>query len=99
MVDQYASDIADLEPEERVSRNDEIELPFLQLISVYVGAIRCGVLGVDHAVAPLARFGRLGVTYDAVVRRLVDVMKDEGLYNRDAETVIAVSCDALKAVS
>lgn len=77
----------------------EAEILFLQLVAVFVGAIRCGVLDSDHAKEPLAHCGRFGATYDAIVRKLVDVLRDEGIYNRDPDTVIAVSTVALESVS
>jgi 23S rRNA C2498 (ribose-2'-O)-methylase RlmM len=75
------------------------EIQFLQLVAVFVGAIRCGVLDSDHAKEPLAHCGRFGATYDAVVKKLVDVLRDEGIYNRDSDTVVAISVEALQAVS
>ena len=68
-------------------------------MSVFVGAIRCGVLDVDHAKEPLAHFGRFGSTYDAVVRKLVDVLRDEGIYNKESVTVQHVAMASLRAVS
>ena len=75
------------------------EIQFLQLVAVFVGAIRCGALDSDHAKEALAHTGRFGPTYDAVVKKLVDVLRDEGIYNRDSDTVVAISKDALQAVS
>jgi cohesin complex subunit SA-1/2 len=75
------------------------EILFLQLVAVFVGAIRCGVLDTDHAKEPLAHCGRFGATYDAIARKLVDVLRDEGIYNRESDTVVAVSTEALSAVS
>jgi cohesin complex subunit SA-1/2 len=75
------------------------EFLFLQLVSVFVGAIRCGVLEVDHAREPLAHYGRFSPTYDAVVKRLVDVLRDEGIYNKEADTVQHVAGASLKTVS
>jgi cohesin complex subunit SA-1/2 len=75
------------------------EIQFLQLVAVFVGAIRCGVLDSDHAKEPLAHCGRFGATYDAVVKKLVDVLRDEGIYNRDSTIVVAISTEALQTVS
>ena len=72
---------------------------FLQLTSIFVGAIRCGVLDVDHAKEPLAHYGRIGPIFDAVARKLVDVLKDEGIYNQEATTVQHVASSALQTVS
>jgi len=67
-------------------------------VAVFVGAIRCGVLDSDHCQEPLGHCGRFGATYDAVVKKLVDVLRDEGIYNRESDTVVAISVNALKAV-
>jgi len=75
------------------------EMVFLQLTSVFVGAIRCGVLDVEHAKEPLTHYGRIGVTFDAVARKLVDVLRDEGIYNEEATTVQHVASSALQNVS
>lgn len=72
---------------------------FYQLCSVYVTAIRTGVLEVEHAKGPLIYYGRLGYSYDAIVRKLGDVLRDEGIYNRQSETVQAVAVSALTSVS
>ena len=86
--------ITDFSPEKASS-----EIQFLQLVAVFVGAIRCGVLDSDHAKEALGHTGRFGATYDAVVKKLVDVLRDEGIYNRDSDGVVAISKDALQAVS
>ncbi|KAK4687910.1 cohesin complex subunit SA-1/2, partial [Tremellales sp. Uapishka_1] len=91
-VERYASDLEDTESEDHLS-----EFLFLQLVSVFVGAVRCGVLEVDHAKEPLAHYGRFSSAYDAVVRKLVDVLRDEGIYNKEAETVQNVAAAALQS--
>ncbi|OXG45753.1 cohesin complex subunit SA-1/2 [Cryptococcus neoformans Bt120] len=77
---------------------DEIQedLHFFQLVSVFVGAIRCGVLEVEHAKEPLAHYSRFGPTYDSIVKKLVDVLRDEGIYNREADAVQHVAGSALQ---
>lgn len=77
---------------------DEIQedFHFFQLVSVFVGAIRCGVLEVEHAKEPLAHYGRFGPTYDAIVKKLIDVLRDEGIYNKEADTVQHVAGSALQ---
>lgn len=72
------------------------DLHFFQLVSVFVGAIRCGVLEVEHAKEPLAHYSRFGPTYDSIVKKLVDVLRDEGIYNREADAVQHVAGSALQ---
>ncbi|WVQ70491.1 hypothetical protein IAR50_000010 [Cryptococcus sp. DSM 104548] len=88
----------DEEDEEPVLTPQEVQedFVFFQLVSVFVGAVRCGILDVDHAKEPLAHYGRFGTTYDAIVKRLVDVLRDEGIYNKEADTVQHVAGDALE---
>jgi len=76
-----------------------LEIQFLQLAAVFVGAIRCGVLDSDHCKELLRHCGRFGPTYDAVVKKLVDVLRDEGIYNRESDTVVAISVHSLRDVS
>jgi cohesin complex subunit SA-1/2 len=80
-------------------QHTQTELLFLQLVSVFVAAIRTGVLEVEHAKEPLAHYGRFGPTYDAIVKKLVDVLRDEGIYNRESDMVQAVASMALQSVS
>jgi cohesin complex subunit SA-1/2 len=96
-LERHASDLDDLDANKE--GDDDLQLPFLQLVSVFVGAIRCGVIEVDHAKEPLAGYGRFGGTYDAIMRRLVDVLRDEGIYNKQGQTVIAVAEAAIQDVS
>ncbi|WVO17591.1 hypothetical protein L204_105288 [Cryptococcus depauperatus] len=72
------------------------DFAFFQFVSTFVGAIRIGVLEVEHTKEPLAYYGRLGQTYDAIVKRLVDVLRDEGIYNKEGETVQHVALIALQ---
>ncbi len=74
-------------------------MEFLQIASVFVGAIRCSILDVEHARVPLSHFGRFGAMYDAVVKRLVDPLRDEGIYNAESTTVQAIAVSALLNVS
>ncbi|OCF34452.1 cohesin complex subunit SA-1/2 [Kwoniella heveanensis BCC8398] len=74
----------------------EEDLPFLRFTAVFVAAIRVGVLEVEHAKEPLARYGRFGASYDGIVKKLVDVLRDEGLYNKEADTVQHVAGAALQ---
>ena len=57
------------------------------------------MLDVDHAKEPLAHFGRFGPAYDAVCKMLVDVLRDEGMFNGEATTVQHVCGTALQSVS
>lgn len=102
VVDRYASDIEDGldEDEDHLSlASAQREVVFLQLVAVFVGAVRCGVLDVELAKEPLEHYGRFGSTYDALVKKLVDVLRDEGIFNKQADTVQHVVSEALQNVS
>ena len=71
---------------------------FYQQLAVMVASIRTGVLDIEHAKEPLSHFGRFGPMYDAITRKLLDVLKDEGIYNRQSAEVQAVCALALQAV-
>ncbi|WWC92113.1 uncharacterized protein L201_007067 [Kwoniella dendrophila CBS 6074] len=94
-VERYASD-RDTHIEAQKEGEVPEDLSFLQLTSILVAAIRKGVLEVEHAKEPLAHFGRFGLTYDAIVRKLVDALRDEGIYNKESETVQHVAGSALQ---
>ncbi|WVR08439.1 hypothetical protein IAU60_005494 [Kwoniella sp. DSM 27419] len=97
-VEKFASDrqeVADEDGNERAEESQDY-IPFLHFTAVFVSAIRCGVLDIDHAKEPLAYYGRLTPAYDSVVRKLVDVLRDEGIHNGDAETVQHIAAVALQ---
>lgn len=99
-VERYATDIQDDDSDDEPSLEEaQREFQFLQLVSAFVAAVRCGVLDVEQAKEPLMHYGRFGATYDAVVKKLVDVLRDEGIYNNEATTVQHVISEALQNVS
>ncbi|CAK9785825.1 STAG-domain-containing protein [Cutaneotrichosporon oleaginosum] len=98
IVERYASD-----REEEDEDEDELtftaaqrDIFFLELVAAFVGALCIGVLDVELAKEPLAHFGRFGANYDSLVKRLVDVLRDEGIYNGEATTVQHVVSEALQ---
>ncbi|WRT70504.1 uncharacterized protein IL334_007502 [Kwoniella shivajii] len=93
-AEKYASERETHESEGATEAPEDIK--FLHLSSILVAAIRKGVLEIEHAKEPLSHYGRLGSTYDAVVRKLVDALRDEGIYNKESETVQHVAGSALQ---
>lgn len=101
-VERYATDVMndDSDEDDEPSLEEaQREFEFLQLVSAFVAAVRCGVLDVEQAKEPLMHYGRFGTTYDAVAKKLVDVLRDEGIYNNEATTVQHVISEALQNVS
>ncbi|WVQ85787.1 hypothetical protein IAT38_007954 [Cryptococcus sp. DSM 104549] len=104
-VEKYASDLEDRARDAEGGEGQAAALAepdatdnflFLQVVAVFVSALSTGTLEIDHAKEPLAHYGRFGTSYDAVVRRLVDVLRDEGIYNKEADTVQHVAGSALQ---
>ena len=100
IVERHASDREELtEDESDESMLAGPQMLFLQLVSVFVGAVRCSILDVIHAQEPLSHYGRFGQVYDAIVKRLIDPLRDEGIYNREETTVQATASAAIQNVS
>ncbi|KAL1409808.1 cohesin complex subunit [Vanrija albida] len=98
-VDRYVSDLDDAEQEgedEDSIESAQRDYTFLQMVAVFVGAIRVGVLDIEQAKEPLAHYGRFDDAYDSLVRTLADSLRNEGIYNRDATTVQHVIGEALQ---
>jgi cohesin complex subunit SA-1/2 len=103
-AERYASDVdegaRDEDEDDDMTRAEKTRaVVFFRLVAAFVAAIRIGTIDVDQAKEPLAYVGRFGPTYDAIVKKLVDVLRDEGIYNNEATTVAAVVQDALQNVS
>jgi len=103
-VERYASDLEENAREEdedddmtRAEKQRAVE--FFTVVSSFVSAVRIGVLDVEQAKEPLAHYGRFGPVYDAIVKKLVDVLRDEGIYNKEGTTVAHVVREALENVS
>lgn len=99
-VERYASDRDEEEDEDELSfAAAQRDVAFLELVSAFVGALCNGVIDVEQAKEPLTHYGRFGGTYDQLVKKLVDVLRDEGIYNGEATTVQHVIGQALQNVS
>lgn len=99
-VERYVSDRDEEDDEEELSvAAAQREVVFLELVAAFVGGMRCGVIDVEQAKEPLTHYGRFSATYDQLVKMLVDVLRDEGIYNGEATTVQHVISEALQNVS
>ncbi|KAI6145125.1 hypothetical protein BKA82DRAFT_4170216 [Pisolithus tinctorius] len=67
----------------------EQEYQFVATISPFLRAIRAGAV-------LLAHYGRLGPVFDLCTKVIVDVLRDEGMYNDNGEVVVDVVTRALK---
>lgn len=76
----------------------EAEYAMLQDVAIFISAIRVGVIEAQHSSLPLTHYGRFGSAYDACVKTLIDVLRDEGIYNKDGEMTQKVVGQALQDV-
>lgn len=67
-------------------------------ISTFLRAIRAGAIDVKHGVILLAHYGRLGPVFDLCTKVIIDVLRDEGMYNENGEVVVQVATQGLKEV-
>jgi cohesin complex subunit SA-1/2 len=76
----------------------EQEYVFIDVISTFLRAIRAGAIHVRHGATLLAHYGRLGPAFDTCSKVVVDLLKEEGMLNDNAELVVLVVIQAMKEV-
>lgn len=76
----------------------EREYEFIAIISTFLRAIRSGTIHVSHAAVMLSHYGTLGMTFDSCCKAVVEVLRDEGMYNDNASAVSHVVVTALEEV-
>ena len=67
-------------------------------ISTFLRAIRAGAVHAKHGAVLLAHFGRLGPVFDLCTKVVIDVLREEGMYNENGDIVVDVVIQALKEV-
>ena len=77
----------------------EKEYVFIGVVTTFLRAIRAGVIHFRHAATILAHHGRLGPTFDLCSKVIIEILREEGMYKNNGETVVAVVCQALQEVS
>ena len=86
--------------EPRMSRSKmEREYIFLGVVATFLSAIRAGAVHFRHLATLLAHYGRLGPAFDLCAKVVVDILREEGMYRDNGETVVAVVLQALRDVS
>lgn len=68
------------------------------LLWSFIHAMRSRVVDPQHAGVMLSQYGRLDGSFDAAMPSLVEILQEEGLYNKDSEMVIHVTAQALQQV-
>ncbi|KAH7915934.1 hypothetical protein BJ138DRAFT_1076400 [Hygrophoropsis aurantiaca] len=74
----------------------EQEYIFMGVVSAFLRAIRAGVVHVHHSAVLLAHYGRLGPAFDLCTKVIIEVLREEGIYNENGDTVVAVVTQALR---
>lgn len=76
----------------------EEEYLFVDVMSTFLRAIRAGAIHIRHGAVLLAHYGRLGPTFDICSKVIVDVLRDEGMINKNGEVVVSVLTLSLQEV-
>lgn len=76
----------------------EQEYQFMATVSTFLRAIRAGAVHVKHSDVLLANYGRLGPSFDLCTKVIIDVLREEGMYNEHGDTVVEVIKKALLEV-
>ncbi|KAI0074611.1 hypothetical protein K474DRAFT_1765478 [Panus rudis PR-1116 ss-1] len=74
----------------------EREYVFIGIITTFLRAIKAGAIHFRHSATLLAHYGRLGPVFDMCSKLIVDILREEGMYNDNGETVVAVILQALR---
>lgn len=67
-------------------------------ISTFLRAIRAGAVHIKHSAILLAHYGRLGPAFDLCTKVVIDVLREEGMYNENGQTVVDVILQAIQEV-
>lgn len=76
----------------------EQEYHFMATVSTFLRAIRAGAVHIKHSDVLLANHGRLGPSFDLCTKVIIDVLREEGMYNDNGEIVVNVIQKALLEV-
>lgn len=82
-------------PQPRLER----EYAFHLVISAFLRAIRTGAIKIEHSAVLLGHYGRVSSVYDQCTKVIIEVLREEGMYGGNAETVGRVLINALQEVS
>ena len=70
----------------------------MEVVSTFLRAIRAGAVQIRHSVALLVHHGRLGASYDACLKVIVDILREQGMYNEQGDAIVAVVTESLREV-
>lgn len=75
------------------------EYMFIDVMSTFLRAIRAGAIHVRHGAILLAHHGRLGASFDMCAKVVIEVLREEGVMNDQADLVELVAIQAIQEVS
>lgn len=64
-------------------------------MSTFLRAIRAGAIQIQHGSVLLAHYGRLGTAFDVCSKVVVDVLREEGMFNNNPDVVVGVITQTL----
>lgn len=76
----------------------EQEYIFNATMTAFLRALRAGVIQVQHGSVLLAHHGRLGPAFDLSSKLMIDILREEGMYNDNGQLVVDVIVDSLREV-
>ncbi|KAG6835657.1 hypothetical protein H0H93_016057 [Arthromyces matolae] len=91
--------------EGKVSRTDvdlnsrkelEHEYLFIDVMSTFLRAIRAGAIHIRHGSVLLAHHGRLGPTFDACSKVIVDVLREQEMMTSQGDDIVSIIIQAIK---
>jgi hypothetical protein len=77
----------------------EREYLFIDVVSTFLRAIRCGAIHTQHGAVILAHYGRLEESFDACSRIVVDVLREENLMKNEPHIIVNTLTQALEEVT
>jgi cohesin complex subunit SA-1/2 len=76
----------------------EQEYQFMATVSTFLRAIRAGAVHIKHSDILLANYGRLGPSFDLCTKVIINMLREEGMYNDNGELVVDIVKKALSEV-
>lgn len=68
------------------------------VMSTFMRAIRAGAVHVRHCAIVLSHYGRLGHAFDNWAKVIIDVLREEGMYNNNGDIVVTIATQAIREV-
>lgn len=76
----------------------EREYLFIDVVSTFLRAIRCGAIHIHHGAVILAHYGRLELAFDSCSRVVIDVLREENVMKNEPHVIVTTVTQALQEV-